>query len=86
MSRGESEQALVNGDETSPLIKSDSPVESETTLGNVQQEDIIHNRQISCESQTSRDLEYEILTASGSHIIVKSGEFPPPAALGATTT
>lgn len=86
MPQPETEQVLANAGESSPLLSSGSLVETETALGNVQTKSIVEiNHQISQEEENIKDVEYEILTASGSHIIVKSGEFPADA-LAATTT
>ncbi|XP_053398503.1 proton-coupled amino acid transporter 1-like isoform X2 [Mercenaria mercenaria] len=81
------EQKLENTRETTPLLSSGSPVESETAIGHVQHGDADSlDQQLSgSEENVGKDVEYHLITASGSHIVVKSGEFPKDA-IGATTT
>ncbi|XP_060581828.1 proton-coupled amino acid transporter 1-like [Ruditapes philippinarum] len=83
------EQSLEKAGESSPLLSSGSPIENETAIGDLQPEDSVNtvpaDRQISCPDESSKkDMEYHLLTASGSHIVVKSDI--PTDALGATTT
>ena len=81
------DHGLEPAGETSPLLSSGSPVENETAINHIPDEDSVKvDRQISQTDDVSKkDLEYHLLTASGSHIIVKSGEIPIEV-LGATTT
>ncbi|KAL4229730.1 hypothetical protein ACF0H5_010119 [Mactra antiquata] len=88
MSSYNREHVLLRADESSPLVVSGSNSETETNnIGNVQGSPSVTYSPSDLENMDERkkSLEYEILTSSGSHIIVRSGELPPDS-FAATTT